>query len=205
MTKKKLFNQKNAGVKTVVIPGKTSDKSILFKFGLIALTWVIGAVMIFKIVTVFAADVYFARGTSQGDITALKQATVLNGDEEAYHRNLGLGYAIAAKSETDATLQNEVAAAADAQFKTAIDLNNQNLLTLKAAIIGYEQLGKIDTSYLKEAERIASILIKLSPTDPSLWYEAAKVAAALGNKPLANSYYEKTLSLKNDLTLFPAL
>lgn len=205
MTKKKLFNQKTQNQNAAAPSKDQTAANPVFKLLLVALIWIIGTAGIIKVVTVFVADTDFAKGTSSGDATLLKEAVALNGSEEAYHRNLGLAYAIAASSETDPSLQAAVESAADNEFIRALTLNPSNLLTLKAAVIGYEQLGQLQTDYLAKAKDVASTLMNLSPTDPSLWYEAAKVETALGNKALAKNYYDKTISLKNDPTLFPAL
>jgi len=201
MNKKKLLEQKLTAEEI----GNNRQAAPLtpLKTGLLLAIWLISALLISKVATVVAADIYFARGTNSGDLMALLKAVELNGGEAAYHRNLGLAYAVAAKNEADPTLQSQIAVLANQELKTAVALNSHNLLTLKAAAVGYEEIGAILPDYLKEAKEITKQLTLLSPTDPSLWYEAAKVEMLLGNKEQSKEYYYQTLVLKNDPTAFP--
>lgn len=138
----------------------------MHKIILLILTWLVAAVALWKVGTVAIADIYFATGFKNGDFVSVNKAVELNGDEPAYHRNLGLMYAVTAKVTSDKELQKEVAVAADAEFTRAIDLNNKNLLTLKAAVIGYQELGEVLKDYLAKAEEVTRMIKTLSPTDP---------------------------------------
>lgn len=128
---------------------------------LLIIIWLLGGLALFKVGTILIADIYFSTGFKTGDFALVERAIELNNEEPTYHRNLGLMYAVTAKITPDSSLQSEVAALADAEFKTAISLNNQNLLTLKAAAIGYKELGD-----LTRAEEITKMIRVLSPTDP---------------------------------------
>lgn len=138
---------------------------------IIALTtiWIVAIYFLTVVFNIFLADFYFTRGTNTGSISDLIEATTINPSEETYHRNLGLALAVAAKSEASESNKEQLAQAADNEFKVAINLNKNNLLTLKAAIIGYTELREVSNKYLNDAKDLAGRVRQLSPTDPTVY------------------------------------
>ena len=165
---------------------------------LIAIIWISCLYFLFTVSNNVLADFSYARGISLGSISDLQIAVKMNPHEPAYLRNLSLGLSGLYKQETDSKLRETIKEQTVVTFQVAYNLNPQNLLTLKSMKLGLENLGEEKSAY-----EISLEMVRLSPTDPTLWYEKAKTERMLGLLEESKESYEKTLELRSDATAFP--
>ncbi|MCL5003873.1 MAG: O-antigen ligase family protein [Patescibacteria group bacterium] len=172
-------------------------------------TLVLTAVLIFvffKIANLFLADVSYSRGLSlsqAGDYTgaanSLISAVNLNYFEPAYHRDFSLTLAQKSLLETGQTQIDDLNAAVG-EAETAYNLNPQNSLTLKTLVRTYFIISQLAPQYTEKVYELLQAVIKLSPTQPQSYYDAALIDFYLNKKTEALNLTQKALSLKPNYT-----
>ena len=136
----------------------------IFKIFILIVIWSGTAYSLFKVWNLFVADEFFASGMSSGRLEGFQKAVGLNPMEETYWRNLGLACAISSKIETVPQVKAELKKAGATYLEEAVRLNPDNILTLKTAVLGYNELGDG-----KQAQKILKLLQTRIPTDKSVW------------------------------------
>ena len=156
-------------------------------------------ILILGTINIFLADVSFTQGygsSESGDILAaepaLKDAIRLNPWEPAYHK--GLAYTYAQKyAETEDG--NDLSQALK-EAKIAYDLNPHNSLTLRSLIRVYYLLSKVNPQYKTDLEKLALEIIRLSPTEPRSYYDAALMFYYSGDSNGAKELNDEAIKLR---------
>ena len=166
--------------------------------GLLACLW--GIVLV---VGWFGADYHYAEGrlyAEAGYIAAavehLEKAVQWWPWEPAYHRELARAYLrlLPVVNDSEQALVIDWSAQ---HLEKALQLNPQNMITLKTVIPAFWSLAKIDENYRARVIFLVEHAVKLCPTDPVLWYLQGVVLAD-SQPDLAQLSFGKALSLKPD-------
>lgn len=149
----------------------------------------------------FLADLKYARGrvlAQRGymaqSVWVLEQATNLWPWEPRYYKDLARGHAVLAKVGANA---DDFSIYASQEADRAVQLNPQNLVTLKSVISTYYILAQIDSRYQEELEKYVTQALNLCPTDPNLWYLSALSYSLAGERSKAKLAIEQALKLKD--------
>lgn len=181
------------------IEEKESEEKINLVAGRTLVIFGVCLFLIVGVVNIFLADVSFTQGYAQAEgglaqlaETPLKDAIRLNPWEPAYHKELAYVYAqkyVEAEDETDLNLALKEA-------RTAYNLNPKNSLTLRSLIRVYYLLSKVKPEYKVNLEKLALDIIKLSPTEPRSYYDAALMFYYSGDKEAARELNDEAIKLR---------
>jgi len=166
----------------------------------------LGIYLLFRIIVLWLADFYFAKGYQAGrsqDFLAsfenIKKAIVLNSKEPFYYdefavpaMELGQYLVQQQKSTESASYINQAIAASDKA--TSISPSNVSYWKTKTRIL--YALSRIDDSYLAQAIESLEQAKSLSPTDPKIHYNLALMYDAAGQKEKAYTGLDETIKLK---------
>ena len=171
------------------------------KFSILVIV-LLSSFLFFRIVSWFLADVSYARGRALADAGYLFEAEKsflrairLWPAEPAYHRELAAVYARLAQVSVGEG-QKQLLELAGREAERALNLNPQNLLTLKSLAPTYFVLAKVEPALQSRTEALVEQAIGLCPTDPVLWYLRGIVLLGGGERDEAQRSFEEALRLR---------
>ncbi len=189
-----------------VIEGENSLEKI--QIFLIFFFLTLSIYLLFSLIRLWQADVYFARGYNEArdqefsaSYNDLKEAISINANEPLYYDEFALPAAQLAvfffdqkESSLSARLEQEAILASN--IATSISPNNVNFWKTRTRI--FYILSSISSQYLAEARLCLEKARSLSPTDPKISYNLALILAELEQKNEAIALLEETVKLKPD-------
>lgn len=163
---------------------------------------------IFKIITYWLADFYFARGITlekagylDSALAGFDKAIKLSPIEPNFYAQRGTLYAkiVSAlvknnqEKEAEVFIQN-----AENDCAKALSISPYHINFYKSEAKAFYYLAFYKVDYLKESLETLALAEKLAPTDPKITYNMGLIYQTLGEDKLAREYLEKTLNLKPD-------
>lgn len=196
---KKINSKKTNNTKINAING--TDQYVLLSILGIALM-----IIIIKIYNYWDADklysqgkTYFLSGEFNLGIEKQIEAIKKSPREALYYDTLSDNYATLAielakidQATSSAALVNEAIRLSDEAMK----LNNRHLNFYKTRSRMFVTLAQLDEKFLVDAQNTLEQAIKLSPTDPKLYYTQAVINLSTGNQEEGQKLLEKALQLK---------
>ncbi len=175
---------------------------------------IIGAFMVvsilffdFFVFRSFWADVIYARGQAleaAGEYllasAEINKASRLRPTEPTYLRDLSENLANAALVAGSIESQQYLASWASDAAQQAYAINPLNSLTLKQLTRVYYDLALVDSTYVSSAQRVASEMVRLSPTDAKAYYNLGLVCILQGADEDAKAALEKAIELRPQYT-----
>lgn len=174
----------------------------------LTLITIICLVLIFRVYNYWAADKayaqgknYFQAGQYQIGVQKLLESISRSPNEALYFDTLSDNYAKLAahfanigEATAAAQMTQETIAASNQVMK----LNNRHLNFYKTRARVFVTLSQLDEAFLEEAKDTLNQAIKLSPTDPKLFYTLAVIEQTNGNYEEALKLFDIAVKLKPD-------
>lgn len=167
-----------------------------------------GLFLITRICSYWYADTLYASGyrlVRSGNfgaaIPAFTGAIRINGNEPAYHDELGSAYAtlaVAAFEGSNATQAAQLATLAVGESIAAINTSPNNVNLYKTRTKIYYTLSSLEPTFNAKAVETLEYAVKLSPNDPKIYYNLAILLGREGDSNKAIEYLEKAKALKSN-------
>ncbi len=122
---------------------------------------------------------------------------------EYYHKLLDQPYLGPYLNATELDyLEQSIAAIEQREFNYALNLLNKLTEQYPESVLGHDLKGLVLTElkYYEDAYLALQRAVKMEPRYPIVWYNKGKLAIREGDYTLANSYFERAISLQHDLT-----
>ncbi len=172
------------------------------------ITGIAGAILLFRIASLWYADTLFASGyrlnrsgSYQQAIEKIDRAIAINPTEPLYRDEIAtplITLAVAAMEQQNATVASNLVRRALTQSDRAIQISPRNANFWKTRTKVYYSLAGADSQFNDAAIVALTHARDLSPNDPKIYYNLAILEGRAGNPTKAIEHLARAVALKKD-------